>query len=107
VQLARLRNAVADDDPFFDIASDGVNGQNMTEREEACGKRFVLAHQPEQYVLRCDDRRTVLESLVPGEENDPTGPLRVAFKHKITMTAFSWTSHYSEKAAGGAKLFQD
>ena len=87
MKLGRLRDAVAQNDPFFDIAADRVDGKDMTKREKPCGQRLVLAHQPEQNVLGRDDLRTVLECLVPGEEYDPSGPLRIAFKHKTSISA--------------------
>jgi hypothetical protein len=54
----------------------------MPEWEKAGGKGLVLAHQPEQDVLRRNKLRSVLKSFVSSEEDNPTGPLRIPFKHK-------------------------
>jgi hypothetical protein len=78
------------DDPFFNIAADRVDRDGVSERQEAGRQRFVLAHQTQQYVLRRDDLRAILESLIPSEKDDPPRPLRVPFKHKNKSRVFRY-----------------
>ena len=42
---------------------------------------LALTNQAEQQVLGLDLRAAKLRGLVPGEEQDPAGALRVAFEH--------------------------
>ena len=108
MKLRGLRDTVAEDDPFLDITPNRVDRQYMPERKEAGRERFVLAHEPEQNMLRCYHLRSVLKSFVTSEEDNPTGPLRIPFKHKDSKNRISrCRTDYSEKSADAANFFQD
>src|SRR5687768_7981910 len=73
MQLCRLRNALAQNDAFFDFAAHGFDRDIFPKRKKSCRKSFVLAHQTEQDMFGRDYLRTVLQGFITGEKNDSTG----------------------------------
>src|SRR5256885_1975696 len=79
-QVNRGRNLFANRGVAFDLFADRFDGSMRTQK--TIRQSLIFAQQPEQEVLGLNVRRTELACLIPGEENDSPGLLRIAFEHK-------------------------
>jgi hypothetical protein len=81
MQLGGLRNALAQNDAFFDFAAHGVDRQ-ICETGNNAPRWFCLRASIRAECVPANDLRAVLQSFVAGEKNHPPRFFRVAFKHK-------------------------
>ena len=79
----RRRDPLAKHRPPLDLLPDGVE-HDLRAGEDPARQALPLPDEAEQEVLRLDGDASELTGLVPGEEEDPAGPFRVAFEHQAT-----------------------
>ena len=74
------RHLVAVERPALDLLADGLH-REVALGEDAGGQPLALADEAEEEVLRLDRVAAQLAGFVAGEEDHPTGTLRITFKH--------------------------
>src|SRR5207244_6300905 len=73
-------NLLANRGMSFDLFTNGLHGGLRPEK--AVGQRLVFPQKTQQQVLGLDIRASELAGLIARKEYDPSGFLRVAFKHR-------------------------
>src|SRR5260370_5477646 len=76
-------DALADGDAGFDLFAYRFDRALLA--QETVGQRFVLAHQPEQQMLRLDVRAAILAGFVPRKKYDASRFLCITFEHVSSL----------------------
>src|SRR5215831_11836873 len=80
-QFHRSRNPLAQQCAAFDFAPDSFDG-DLRPRKETTSQRLVLAHQPEQQMLRLDRGSAKLRRFIASKENYAASFFSIAFEHE-------------------------